>query len=140
MHWLLLTKVLINTPVFHLLMNHLLMFCEGSLGQKRSAKICLKCVSGGGKARRLQYATNERDKLHDCMIVCLYSTWKKHLAMPAWNEALTNAIYTAQGNVGKDVCQLAQVRTFGECQCPSDCGQERISPKDRRELLIYPFY
>jgi hypothetical protein len=51
MHWLLLTKVLINTPVFHLLMNHLLIFCEGSPGQKRSAKICLKCVSGGGESQ-----------------------------------------------------------------------------------------
>jgi hypothetical protein len=35
--------------------------------------------SGGGKARRLQYATNKRDELHGCMIVCLYLTEKQHL-------------------------------------------------------------
>jgi hypothetical protein len=72
-HWLLLAKVLINTPVFRLLMNHLLIFCEGVLPE-----LCF----GRRKARRLQYATNERDELHDCMIVCLYSTWKKTNTLP----------------------------------------------------------
>ena len=87
---------------------------------------------GGRKARRLQYATNERDELHDCMIVCLYSTEgekKNTFAMPAWNEALTNAIYTAQGNVGKDVCQLAQVRTFGECRCLQTVAKKGYLPR-----------
>jgi hypothetical protein len=90
-------------------MNHLLIFCEGVL---------LELYFGRRKARRPQYATYERDELDDCMIVCLYSTWKKkkHLAMPAWNEALINAIYTAQGNVEKRTyANLLKYGTFGEC-------------------------
>jgi hypothetical protein len=36
--------------------------------------------------------------------------------MPAWNEALINAIYTAQGNVEKRTyANLLKYGTFGEC-------------------------
>jgi hypothetical protein len=38
-------------------------------------------VSGGGKARRLQYATNERDKLHGC-IDLFVSTRLKNNTLP----------------------------------------------------------
>ena len=63
-------KVLFIPPVFHLLANHLLIFREGGPSDQKSAKICLMYVSGGGKARRLQYATNEKRRaarLYDCL-------------------------------------------------------------------------
>ena len=39
-------KVLFIPPVFHLLTNHLLIFCQGGPSGQKSAKICLMYVSG----------------------------------------------------------------------------------------------
>ena len=57
-------------------------------------------------------------ELDGCMIVCLYLTEKNNtLAMPAWNETLINAIYTAQGNVGRMYANLLKYGLSANCRC-----------------------